>query len=166
LLRDIAIRRSRKAAVLVRIERCGLCHSDLDIRTATPISARQSSIPARMTCRSAGTRDPGVVEEVGVDVRRLIGARSVFRDRRGMPRLPQRRTKISAPSNASRVAIDGGSPPCAGAGFQNLLDYDPLPAISGHLMCPASPAYGALKRLVDRPRNSGNLLMIGLAASA
>ena len=32
--------------VLVRIERCGLCHSDLHIRTAMPISAAaRSSTP-------------------------------------------------------------------------------------------------------------------------
>lgn len=34
--------------VLVRIERCGLCHSDLHIQDATPISAgaRSSTPPA------------------------------------------------------------------------------------------------------------------------
>ena len=43
-----------------------------------------------------------------------------------------------------------------------LLDYDPLPVNqAATLMCSGVTAYGALKRLVDRPRQR-NLLLIGL----
>ena len=43
-----------------------------------------------------------------------------------------------------------------------LLDYDPLPVnMAATLMCSGITAYGALKRLVDRPRQR-NLLLIGL----
>jgi alcohol dehydrogenase len=43
-----------------------------------------------------------------------------------------------------------------------LLDYDPLPVNqAATLMCSGITAYGALKRLVDRPRQR-NLLLIGL----
>jgi D-arabinose 1-dehydrogenase-like Zn-dependent alcohol dehydrogenase len=43
-----------------------------------------------------------------------------------------------------------------------LLDYDPLPVgMAATLMCSGITAYGALKRLVDRPRQR-NILLIGL----
>ena len=43
-----------------------------------------------------------------------------------------------------------------------LLDYDPLPVnMAATLMCSGITAYGALKRLADRPRQR-NLLLIGL----
>jgi D-arabinose 1-dehydrogenase-like Zn-dependent alcohol dehydrogenase len=43
-----------------------------------------------------------------------------------------------------------------------LLEYDPLPVNqAATLMCSGVTAYGALKRLVDRPRQR-NLLLIGL----
>ncbi len=43
-----------------------------------------------------------------------------------------------------------------------LLDYDPLPInLAATLMCSGVTAYGALKRLVDRPRQR-NLLLIGV----
>jgi propanol-preferring alcohol dehydrogenase len=43
-----------------------------------------------------------------------------------------------------------------------LLDYDPLPVNqAATLMCSGVTAYGALKRLADRPRQR-NLLLIGL----
>ncbi|MET0445832.1 MAG: zinc-binding dehydrogenase, partial [Pseudorhodoplanes sp.] len=43
-----------------------------------------------------------------------------------------------------------------------LLDYDPLPTnVAATLMCSGITAYGALKRLVDRPRQR-NLLLVGL----
>src|SRR5262249_23770704 len=42
------------------------------------------------------------------------------------------------------------------------LDYDPLPVnVAAALMCSGATAYGALKRLVERPRQR-NLLLIGL----
>jgi alcohol dehydrogenase len=43
-----------------------------------------------------------------------------------------------------------------------LLDYNPLPInMAATLMCSGITAYGALKRLVDRPRQR-NLLLVGL----
>ena len=43
-----------------------------------------------------------------------------------------------------------------------LLDYDPVPVdMAATLMCSGITAYGALKRLVDRPRQR-NILLIGL----
>ena len=61
------------------------------------------------------------------------------------------------------VAIDGGfASHVLVPDAKYLLDYDPLPVNqAATLMCSGVTAYGALKRLVDRPRQR-NLLLIGL----
>jgi alcohol dehydrogenase len=81
-----------------------------------------------------------------------------------MPRLLEWRREISASSSvfsalpsmavfASHVLVPDA---------RYLLDYDPLPVNqAATLMCSGVTAYGALKRLVDRPRQR-NLLLIGL----
>src|SRR5712691_2783004 len=99
--------------VLVRIERCGLCHSDLHIQD--------------------GYADLGGDEKLCVK-QRFLG-----------------------------VAIDGGfASHVLVPDAKYLLDYDPLPVDqAATLMCSGVTAYGALKRLVDRPRQR-NLLLIGL----
>jgi alcohol dehydrogenase len=77
-------------------------------------------------------------------------------------------TRIFASSSASSaVSIDGGfASHVLVPDAKYLLDYDPLPVNqAATLMCSGVTAYGALKRLVDRPRQR-NLLLIGSAASA
>jgi alcohol dehydrogenase len=61
------------------------------------------------------------------------------------------------------VSIDGGfATHVLVPDAKYLLDYDPLPVNqAATLMCSGVTAYGALKRLVDRPRQR-NLLLIGL----
>ena len=61
------------------------------------------------------------------------------------------------------VSIDGGfASHVLVPDAKYLLDYDPLPVNqAATLMCSGVTAYGALKRLVDRPRQR-NLLLIGL----
>ena len=61
------------------------------------------------------------------------------------------------------VSIDGGfASHVLVPDEKYLLDYDPLPInLAATLMCSGATAYGALKRLVDRPRQR-NLLLIGL----
>src|SRR5258708_32826373 len=61
------------------------------------------------------------------------------------------------------VAIDGGfASHVLVPDAKYLLDYDPLPVNqAATLTCSGVTAYGALKRLVDRPRQR-NLLLIGL----
>src|ERR1700710_1572998 len=61
------------------------------------------------------------------------------------------------------VAIDGGfASHVLVPDAKYLLDYDPLAVNqAATLMCSGVTAYGALKRLVDRPRQR-NLLLIGL----
>jgi alcohol dehydrogenase len=61
------------------------------------------------------------------------------------------------------VSIDGGfATHVLVPDAKYLLDYDPVPIdMAATLMCSGITAYGALKRLVDRPRQR-NLLLIGL----
>src|SRR5260221_10231684 len=109
----------------------------------------------------------GIVEEVGPDASKdLIGAKKAVFPWIGCG---QCRDCLNGDENLCAkqrflgVAIEGGF---ASHGLvpdaKYLLDYDPLPVTqAATLMCSGVTAYGALKRLVDRPRQR-NLLLIGL----
>src|SRR5215470_15769080 len=156
--------------VLVRIERCGLCHSDLHIQDgyADLGGGKRLDTTRGMTLPfTLGDEIAGVVEEVGPDVSKdLIGAkRAVFpwigcgqcRDcLKGDENLCVKQRFVG-------VSIDGGfASHVLVPDAKYLLDYDPLPVeMAATLMCSGITAYGALKRLVDRPRQR-NILLIGL----
>lgn len=156
--------------VLVRIERCGLCHSDLHIQDgyADLGGGKKLDTTRGMTLPfTLGHEIAGVVEEVGPDVPKdLIGAkRAVFpwigcgqcRD------CLKGDENLCAKQRFLGVAIDGGfATHVLVPDAKYLLEYDPLPVNqAATLMCSGVTAYGALKRLVDRPRQR-NLLLIGL----
>lgn len=156
--------------VLVRIERCGLCHSDLHIQDgyADLGGGKRLDTTKGMTLPfTLGHEIAGVVDEVGPDApKHLIGTRkAVFpwigcgscRDcLAGDENLCTRNRFIG-------VAIDGGfASHVLVPDAKYLLDYDPLPINqAATLMCSGATAYGALKRLMDRARQR-NLLLIGL----
>ena len=109
----------------------------------------------------------GVVEEVGPDVSKdLIGTKKAVFPWIGCG---QCRDCLNGDENLCAkqrflgVAIDGGfASHVLVPDAKYLLDYDPLPVNqAATLMCSGVTAYGALKRLVDRPRQR-NLLLIGL----
>ena len=156
--------------VLVRIERCGLCHSDLHIQDgyADLGGGKKLDTTRGMTLPfTLGHEIAGVVDEVGPDVdKALIGTkRSVF------PWIGcgQCRDCLNGDENLCvrnrylGVAIDGGfATHVLVPDAKYLLDYDPLPVnVAATLMCSGVTAYGALKRLVNRPQQR-NLLLIGL----
>src|SRR6201984_1761253 len=156
--------------VLVRIERCGLCHSDLHIQDGYADlgggkrldTTRGMSLPFTL-----GHEIAGVGEEVGPDVYKVLtGTKTaVF----PWPGCGQCRDCANGDENLCvkqrflGVAIDGGfASHVLVPDAKYLLDYDPLPVNqAATLMCSGVTAYGALKRLVDRPRQR-NLLLIGL----
>jgi D-arabinose 1-dehydrogenase-like Zn-dependent alcohol dehydrogenase len=160
----------RGKEVLVRIERCGLCHSDLHIQDgyADLGGGKKLDTTRGMTLPfTLGHEIAGVVEEVGADVsKNMIGAkRAVFpwigcgqcRDcANGDENLCVKQRFLGLTTDggfASHVLVPDE---------KYLLDYDPLPVSqAATLMCSGVTAYGALKRLVDRPRQR-NLLLIGL----
>src|SRR5689334_21493843 len=156
--------------VLVRIERCGLCHSDLHIQDgyADLGGGKKLDTTRGMTLPfTLGHEIAGVVEEVGSDISNaLIGTKKAVFPWIGCG---QCRECLAGDENLCvkqrflGVAIDGGfATHVLVPDAKYLLDYDPLPVNqAATLMCSGVTAYGALKRLVDRPRQR-NLLLIGL----
>jgi D-arabinose 1-dehydrogenase-like Zn-dependent alcohol dehydrogenase len=156
--------------VLVRIERCGLCHSDLHIQDgyADLGSGKRLDTTRGMTLPfTLGHEIAGLVEEVGPDIATdLIGAKKAVFPWIGCG---QCRECVAGDENLCikqrflGVSIDGGfASHVLVPDAKYLLDYDPLPVNqAATLMCSGVTAYGALKRLIDRPRQR-NLLLIGL----
>src|SRR2546421_3597159 len=156
--------------VLVRIERCGLCHSDLHIQDGYADlgggkrldTTRGTTLPFTL-----GHEIAGIVEEVGSDVtKQLIGSRKAVFPGSGCGQSRDRQNgdeSLCAKQRFLGVSIDGGfATQVLVPEAKSLLDYDPLPVNqAATLMCSGVTAYGALKRLVDRPRQR-NLLLIGL----
>jgi D-arabinose 1-dehydrogenase-like Zn-dependent alcohol dehydrogenase len=156
--------------VLVRIERCGLCHSDLHIQDgyADMGGGKRLDTTRGMTLPlTLGHEIAGIVEEVGADIARdMIGARKAVFPWIGCGQCRDCRSgdeNLCAKSRFLGVAIDGGfASHVLVPDAKYLLDYDPLPVnMAATLMCSGVTAYGALKRLADRPRQR-NLLLIGL----
>ena len=156
--------------VLVRIERCGLCHSDLHIQDGYADlgggkrldTTRGMNLPFTL-----GHEIAGVVDELGPDAaKELIGKKKAVFPWIGCG---QCRDCLNGDENLCikqrflGVSIDGGfATHVLVPDARYLLDYDPLPVNqAATLMCSGVTAYGALKRLVDRPRQR-NLLLIGL----
>jgi alcohol dehydrogenase len=109
----------------------------------------------------------GIVDEVGPDAsRNIIGQKKAVFPWIGCG---QCRDCLAGDENLCAknrflgVSIDGGfATHVLVPDTKYLLDYDPLPVnMAATLMCSGITAYGALKRLVDRPRQR-NLLLIGL----
>ena len=156
--------------VLVRIERCGLCHSDLHIQDgyADLGGGKKLDTTRGMTLPfTLGHEIAGVVDEVGTDVdKALIGKKKAVFPWIGCG---QCRDCLNGDENLCAkqrflgVSIDGGfASHVLVPDAKYLLDYDPLPVnMAATLMCSGVTAYGALKRLADRPRQR-NLLLIGL----
>ena len=156
--------------VLVRIERCGLCHSDLHIQDgyADLGGGKKLDTTRGMTLPfTLGHEIAGVVDEVGPDAPKdLIGKKQAVFPWIGCG---QCRDCANGDENLCvkqrflGVSIDGGfASHVLVPDAKYLLDYDPLPVNqAATLMCSGVTAYGALKRLVDRPRQR-NLLLIGL----
>ncbi|MGY8678055.1 alcohol dehydrogenase [Bradyrhizobium sp. UFLA05-153] len=156
--------------VLVRIERCGLCHSDLHIQDgyADLGGGKKLDTTRGMTLPfTLGHEIAGVVEEVGGDVPAgLIGAKKAVFPWIGCGQCRDCANgdeNLCAKQRFLGVSIDGGfASHVLVPDARYLLDYDPLPVNqAATLMCSGVTAYGALKRLVDRPRQR-NLLLIGL----
>ena len=156
--------------VLVRIERCGLCHSDLHIQDgyADLGGGKRLDTTRGMTLPfTLGHEIAGVVEEVGPEIpSELIGARKAVFPWIGCGQCReclQGNENLCAKQRFLGVTIDGGfASHVLVPDARYLLDYDPLPVEqAATLMCSGVTAYGALKRLVDRPRQR-NLLLIGL----
>src|SRR3979411_1339831 len=156
--------------VLVRLESCGLCHSALHIQDgyATLGGGKKLDTTRGMTLPfTLGHEIAGIVEEVGPEVSRdLVGKKKAV-----FPWIGCGTCRDCANGDENLCAKQRFLGGAIGGGFAShvlvpdakyLLDYDPLPVNqAATLMCSGVTAYGALKRLVGRPRQR-NLLLIGL----
>ena len=158
------------AEVLLRVDRCGLCHSDLHIQDgyADVGGGKRLDTTRGMTLPfTLGHEIAGVVEETGPEAPKdVIGKRfAVFpwigcgtcRDCLAGDE------NLCARNRFLGVSRDGGfASHVLVPDAKYLIPYgDVQPDMAATLMCSGITAYGALKRLADRPRQR-NLLLIGL----
>ncbi len=156
--------------VLVRVDRCGLCHSDLHIQDGYADlggGRRLDTTRGMVLPFTMGHEIAGIVDEVGPDAdKSLIGTKKAVFPWIGCG---QCRDCLNGDENLCLkncflgVILDGGfATHVLVPDAKYLLDYAPLSVNqAATLMCSGMTAYGALKRLVDRPRQR-NLLLIGL----
>jgi alcohol dehydrogenase len=160
----------RGSEVLVRIERCGVCHSDLHLQDgyfALGGDKRLDITKDRPLPFTLGHEIAGVIESAGPDAdgatigRRVavypwIGCGTCAACRAGEENLcsNHRHLGISADGGfASHVLIPHP---------RYLIEYAPLSAaFAGPLMCSGLTAYGALKHLGERAER-GPVLLVGL----
>src|SRR6266550_385697 len=142
--------------VLVRIERCGLCHSDLHIQDgyADLGGGKKLDTTRGMTLPfTLGHEIAGIVDEVGPDVSTsLIGTKKAVFPWIGCGQCRDCQNgdeNLCVKQRFLGVSIDGGfATHVLVPDAKYLLDYDPLPVNqAATLMCSGVPAYGALMRL-------------------
>jgi D-arabinose 1-dehydrogenase-like Zn-dependent alcohol dehydrogenase len=160
----------RGSEVLVRIARCGVCHSDLHLQDgyfALGNDKRLDITKDRPLPFTLGHEIAGVIESAGADAegaavgRRVavypwIGCGTCAACRAGEENMCSAHHHLGITADggfASHVLIPHP---------RYLIDYEPLPAaIAGPLMCSGLTAYGALKHLGERA-DRGPVLLVGL----
>jgi alcohol dehydrogenase, propanol-preferring len=165
--------RPQGSEVLVRIERCGVCHSDLHVQDGyfkLSGDKRLDITSGRPLPFTLGHEIAGVIESAGPDVQAdaeatpgrkvaiypWIGCGACPACRHGEENL------CAAPRHLG-IAVDGGYASHVLVPHPRyLLDYAPLaPALAGALMCSGLTAYAALKRLKAHAAR-GPVLLVGL----
>ncbi|WEF50367.1 alcohol dehydrogenase catalytic domain-containing protein [[Pseudomonas] carboxydohydrogena] len=156
--------------VLLRVEKCGLCHSDLHLQDGFFDAGNGQRIDITRGIKlpfTLGHEIVGAIEAVGPDLPRdLIGQRRVAFPWIGCGTC---RDCVNGDENLCArnrylgVALDGGfASHVIVPDSRYLLSYDPLPAsFAAALMCSGLTAYGAMKRAAMHPRRR-NLLLIGM----
>jgi D-arabinose 1-dehydrogenase-like Zn-dependent alcohol dehydrogenase len=156
--------------VLVRIERCGVCHSDLHMQDGYFLLGADKRLDVtgdRPLPFTLGHEIAGIIESAGPDaegavvgsrvaVYPWIGCGACLACQAGEENLCARHRHLG-------IAVDGGFASHVLVPHPRyLIDYAPLsPAMAGPLMCSGLTAYSALQRLADRVER-GPLLLVGL----
>jgi len=154
--------------VLVRITRCGVCHSDLHMQDGyfTLGDGKQLDVRAgRPLPFTLGHEIAGEVEQAGPDANAKPGAKVAVYPWIGCGQCPACTAddeNICAAPRHLGITVDGGyATHVIVPHSRYLLDYAPLaPSYAGALMCSGLTAYAALKRLADRA-GRGPLLLVG-----
>ena len=155
--------------VLVRIERCGVCHSDLHMQDGYFALGGDKKLDVRAGRTlpfTLGHEIAGTVEGAGPDADTKSGARVAVYPWIGCGQCAACKVgdeNICTTPRHLGVSVDGGfATYVLVAHPRYLIDYAPLPAgYAGALMCSGLTAYAALKRLADRAARAP-LLLIGL----
>jgi alcohol dehydrogenase len=160
----------RGSEVLVRIERCGVCHSDLHMQDGyfslggdkkLDVSAGRT-LPFTLGHEIAGVIDSKGEDAGGAEVGDRVAVYPWIGD--GVcPACLCGEENLCANPRHLGIAVDGGYATHVLVPHPRyLLDYAPLsPDFAGPLMCSGLTAYAALKRLANRPER-GPVLLIGL----
>lgn len=156
--------------VLVRIERCGVCHSDLHLQDGYFSLGGDKKLDVssgRTLPFTLGHEIAGVVETTGPEAdAAAVGRRVAVYPWIGCGTC---QSCIGGEENLCSnhrhlgIAVDGGfATHVLVPHSRYLLDFAPLaPDFAGPLMCSGLTAYAALKRHANRPER-GPLLLIGL----
>ena len=162
--------RPRGSEVLVRVECCGVCHSDLHLQDgyfALGGDRRLDITKDRPLPFTLGHEIAGVIEAAGeaadgavvgrrVAVYPWIGCGTCAACRAGEENMCSAHHHLG-------IAVDGGFATHVLVPHPRyLIDYAPLaPAFAGPLMCSGLTAYAALKRLASRAQH-GPALLVGV----
>jgi alcohol dehydrogenase len=157
------------AEVLVRVERCGVCHSDLHMQDGFFFlgdGKRLDVRSGRTLPFTLGHEIAGVVERCGQDADAQPGAKVAVYPWIGCGQCPACKVGDENICTAPRhlgITVDGGfATHVLVPHSRYLIDYAPLsPGFAGALMCSGLTAYAALKRLADRARRAP-MLLVGL----
>jgi alcohol dehydrogenase len=160
----------RGSEVLVRVERCGVCHSDLHMQDGYFALAGDKKLDVRAGRTlpfTLGHEIAGVIETAGPDavgvtpgakvaVYPWIGCGACAACQAGEENLCSTNRHLG-------ISVDGGFASHVLVPHPRyLIDYAPLsPSFAGALMCSGLTSYSALKRLRD-PAARGTALLIGL----
>jgi len=155
--------------VLVRIERCGVCHSDLHMQDGFFALGgdRKLDVRAGRTLPfTLGHEIAGRIESAGPDADAKTGAKVAVYPWIGCSQCAACKVGDENICIALRhlgITVDGGfATHVLVPHSRYLIDYAPLPAgYAGALMCSGLTAYAALKRLADRAERAP-LLLVGL----
>lgn len=155
--------------VLVRITRCGVCHSDLHVQDGffTLADGKKLDISAgRSLPLAPGHEIAGVVEQVGADAGITPGGKVAVYPWIGCGACAACRhgeENLCAASRHLGVNVDGGFATHVLVPHPRyLIDYGPLRAsVAAMLMCSGLTAYAALKRLTERATR-GPALLVGM----
>jgi D-arabinose 1-dehydrogenase-like Zn-dependent alcohol dehydrogenase len=161
--------RPQGSEVLVRIARCGVCHSDLHMQDGYFVlgDGKQLDVRGGRTLPfTLGHEIAGVVESAGPDAKVALGQPVAVYPWIGCGQCAACKVgdeNICAAPRHLGVTVDGGFATHVLVPHERyLIDYAPLPAsYAGALMCSGLTAYAALKRLADRAARAP-LLLVGM----
>jgi alcohol dehydrogenase len=159
----------RGTEVLVRVQRCGVCHSDLHMQDGYFVLGAEKKLDVRggrTLPFTLGHEVAGVIESAGPDAEAAPGREVAVFPWIGCGACP---ACMSGDENLCAMPRHLGI--YADGGFAShvlvphpryLLDYAPLPSsFAAALMCSGLTAYAALKRLSDRAQR-GPVLLVGM----